>query len=68
MLDKLKRIEERYQEIEARLADGATYDDPALAARLSKEQRELEPLMETYRALSRAQADMAQADAPFSDS
>ncbi len=33
MLDKLKTIEQRYQEIEARLAEPSTYDDPALAAR-----------------------------------
>ena len=49
MLDKLKTIELRYQEVEERLADNATYADPALAARLNQEQRELQPLMETYR-------------------
>ena len=67
MLDKLKHIEQHYQEIEARLAEGSTYDDPALAARLNKEQRELEPLMETYRALKKAREDLAEAEALFSD-
>ncbi len=67
MLDKLKTIEQRYQEIEARLAEPSTYNDPALAAKLNKEQRELEPLMETYRAYRKAQADMAGAEALFSD-
>lgn len=67
MLDKLKTIEHRYQEIEARLAEPSTYDDPAMAAKLNKEQRELEPLMETYRAYRKAQADMAEAQELFAD-
>ncbi len=67
MLDKLKTIEQRYQEIEARLAEPSTYNDPALAAKLNKEQRELEPLMETYRAYRRALSDLDEAQALFSD-
>ncbi len=67
MLDKLKTVEQRYQEIEARLADGATYDDPALAAKLSKEQRELEPLMDTYRSYRSALREVEEAQALFSD-
>ena len=67
MLDKLKTIEQRYQEIEARLAEPSTYNDPALAAKLNKEQRDLEPLMETYRAYLKAQKDMAEAQALLSD-
>jgi len=67
MLDKLDHIEQRYQEIEARLSDAGTYDDPALAAKLSKEQRDLEPLMEAYRAYRKALSDMAAAEALFSD-
>ena len=31
MLDKLKAIEQHYQEVEARLAEPSTYNDPALA-------------------------------------
>ena len=67
MLDKLKTIEHRYQEIEARLAEPSTYDDPAMAAKLNKEQRELEPLMETYRAYRKAQADMEESQGLFTD-
>ena len=67
MLDKLKTIEQRYQEVEARLSDSATYNDPALAAKLNKEQRELAPLMETYRAYVKAKEAMAEAQALFSD-
>ena len=67
MLDKLKAIEQHYQEIEARLAEPSTYDDPALAAKLNKEQRDLEPLMETYRAYRKALQDMEEAQSLFSD-
>ena len=67
MLDKLKTIELRYQEIEARLADASTYDDPALASRLNKEQRELEPLMAAYRAYRAALEQVEEAQALFSD-
>lgn len=65
MLDKLKAIELRYQEVEARLADNATYSDPALAARLNQEQRELQPLMETYRAYLRAQKTLEESQGLF---
>ncbi len=68
MLDKLKAIEQQYQEVEARLAEPSTYNDPALAAKLNKEQRDLEPLMETYRAYRKAFQDMEEAQALFSDS
>lgn len=67
MLDKLKTIEQHYQEIEARLAEPSTYNDPALAAKLNKEQRDLEPLMETYRAYCKALRDMEEAQALFAD-
>lgn len=67
MLDKLKAIEQHYQEVEARLAEPSTYNDPALAAKLNKEQRDLEPLMETYRAYCKAFQDMEEAQALFSD-
>ncbi len=67
MLDKLKSIEARYAELEARLAAPETYADPALVAKLNKEQRDLEPLMETYRAYCKARADLAEAESLLSD-
>jgi len=67
VLDKLKTIEQRYQEVEARLSEPSTYEDPALAAKLSKEQRDLAPLMETYRAYRRALTEIEEAQALFSD-
>ena len=49
MLDKLAAIEAKYSQIEARLAAPETYGDPALVAKLNKEQAELQPLVETFR-------------------
>ena len=68
MLDKLKTIEQHYQEVEARLADPATYDDPNLATRLNKESAELAPLMEAYRAYLKCQTDLDEAESLLSDS
>ncbi len=56
MLDKLAAVEARYSQIEARLAAPETYDDPAQVARLNKEQNELSPVVETYRAYLRARS------------
>ena len=55
----MKAIELRYQELEARLAANETYADRSLVSRLNREQKELEPLVSAYRALCRAQADLA---------
>ena len=54
MLDKLTAVEVKYSQIEARLSAPETYDDPALVARLNKEQTELQPLVDTFRAYQRA--------------
>ena len=67
MLEKLRTMEQRYQEIEARLAEPSTYDDPALAAKLLQEQKELSPLMETYRAFLAARTRLEESEALFSD-
>ncbi len=67
MLDKLKAIEQRYQEVEARLADNDTYADPALAAKLNQEQKELAPLMEAYRTYLRTQKTLEESQELFSD-
>lgn len=55
MLDKLKAVEARYSQIEARLAAPETYGDPAQVAKLNQEQAELAPLVETFRAYEAAQ-------------
>ena len=67
MTDNLKDIELRYQELEARLAANETYSDPELVSRLNREQKELEPLVTAYRALCKAQRDLADAEGLLSD-
>ncbi|MBQ9985582.1 MAG: peptide chain release factor 1 [Oscillospiraceae bacterium] len=49
MLEKLAFLEEKYKEIEEKLADPNLYNDPAAAAKISKEQKELTPIIECYR-------------------
>ena len=67
MLDKLRRLDIHYQDIEARLAAGETYADPALVARLNKEQRELRPVVEAYRSYQRREQDLEEAKELMSD-
>lgn len=62
MLDKLKDIEYKYEDIQARLNASETYEDPALVARLNREEKDLAPLMEVYRAWKRRKTDMAEAE------
>ncbi len=49
MLEKLAFLEEKFNEIENKLADPGLYNDPALAAKILKEQKELTPIIECYR-------------------
>ena len=67
MTDKLRGIEQRYGEIEARLAANETYEDPDLVSRLNKEQRELEPLVTAYRSWCKAGEDLRGAEELLSD-
>ena len=65
--DKLKTIEQQYAELEARLSATETYADPARAARLNKEQRELEPVVTAYRAYLRRRKDLSDAQELMAD-
>ena len=67
MLDKLKDIEYKYEDLQARLNAPETYGDPALVARLNKEERELAPLIEAYRAWNKRREDMAEAELLLGD-
>ena len=49
MLEKLKEIEQKYADIESRMAQPEVYSDVNAYAKLAKEQKELTPLVETYR-------------------
>ena len=67
MTDRLKSIELRYAQIEARLAANETYADPELVSRLNKEQKELEPLATAYRSVVKAQQALQDARALLFD-
>ena len=67
MLDKLEKIAQRLGEVERQLADPAIYSDRQAMTKLSREQKELTPVVETYRAYARTQADIAAATEMLSD-
>ena len=58
MFTKLAQVRKRYLALRRQLEDGSVYADPALAARLLKEQKELQPVAETYALWERARADL----------
>ena len=61
MRNKLKGIEARYQEVQELLADPAVYADPEQLRRLSREQKELEPVVAAFRAYTRAERNLEEA-------
>ena len=67
MLDKLKNIEKRYEEIGLRLSQPEAYADMTACARLQKECSQLEPLVETFRAYETCLRDLEGAKALLSD-
>ena len=67
MLEKLKHIERRYEEIQHRLNQPETYDDVAVSTKLQKEQNQLEPLIETYRDYLAAEQTIEDAELLMSD-
>ncbi|MDD6161017.1 MAG: peptide chain release factor 1 [Oscillospiraceae bacterium] len=67
MMERLNAVEQKYAEIEARLAANETYADAELVSRLNREQRELEPLVRTYREFCRAKEHLAQAEELMGD-
>ena len=67
MLEKLIAIEEKYSSLEARMQEPEVYSDPALYARLAREQKEIQPVVEAYRKYVKAQHDMEGARELMSD-
>ena len=57
MIDKLKEIEQKFNEIEAKMQDPEYYSDPAAYAKLAREQKELTPVVEAYRRYAKAKSD-----------
>ena len=67
MMEKRRALDLHYADVEARLSAPETYEDPALVARLNKEQRELEPVVMAYRAYQRRRQDLEDAEALMGD-
>ena len=67
MLDKLRQIEENYGEIERKMTLPEVYSDPAAYAKLAKEQKDLTPLVDTYRKYIKSQNDAEGARELMSD-
>ena len=61
MIDKLEQISTRMQELERRLASPEIYGDPSLMAVLLREQKELVPVVDAYRAYRAAEKQAADA-------
>ena len=67
MLEKLKAIEERLTEVERQLSDPAVYADRERLTALSREQKELTPVVACYRAYAQAVQTAEDAAAMLSD-
>jgi peptide chain release factor 1 len=67
MLEKLIAIEEKYQSLEKRMQEPDVYTDPVLYARLAREQKEIQPVVEAYRRYDKACRDMESAKELISD-
>ena len=67
MLDKLKLVEARYLEMEARAAQPDFYNDAKAAAQLLKEQRQLEPIITAYRSYNKTLAEQEDLRAMLSE-
>ena len=58
MFEKLTAVEKRLMEIEELLQSSDLYEDPRRAAELLREQKELTPVVDAFRAWKSAQADL----------
>ena len=67
MLEKLKAVRSRYEELCARSEQPDFYSDPQKAAKLLREKTDMEPIIEAYDAYNRAVQDMEDAQELMSD-
>ena len=67
MLDKLRAVANRYEELCARSEQPDFYADPQAATRYLREKNDLEPIVEAYHAYRAAEQDMEDALALMSD-
>jgi peptide chain release factor 1 len=67
MLEKLSDIVLRFEEIESQLSQPETYEDKDLVTKLNREQKELTPLVETYRSYEKRKKDLSDAEMLLSE-
>ena len=67
MLNKLQAVANRFEELCAKSEQPDFYADPKLAAKLLREKNDLEPIVETFLAYKKAEADMADAQELMAD-
>ena len=67
MLEKLRSVADRYEELCFRSEQPDFYADPKNAAKLLREKNDLQPIVEAYEAYRRAEMDMAQAEELLAD-
>ena len=67
MLNKLKAVADRFEELTFKSQQPDFYNDPAKAAKLLREKNELEPIVEAYEAYRQAEKDILDAQELLSD-
>ncbi len=67
MLEKLRAVESRFEELCAKSEQPDFYADPKKAAKLLREKNDLEPIVECFRAYNRAQQEMEDAQELMAD-
>lgn len=68
MIEKLKLIDQRYEEINTQLSDPEIITDQARYASLMKEYKQLTPIIEKFREYQRVQAHFAEAEEMLKES
>ena len=67
MLDKLRAVESRFEELEFKSGLPDFYADPVKAAKLLRERNDLEPIVSCYRAYLAAMQEQADAQELMAD-
>ena len=67
MLDKLRSVADRYEELCFKSEQADFYNDPKKAARLLREKNDLEPIVETFAAYRQAEQNILDAQELLSD-
>ena len=67
MLDKLKAVENRFEELCFKSEQPDFYNDPKKAAKLLREKSDLEPIIEAFRAYQNARQEMLDAEELMGD-